>query len=149
MKIPDSAIITRPPVVPSTPAPAPVPTPPVVVNVPQDQTVIAGWIGDLNAKVDIQNQRIDEAVMKVDQAYGQAAEIVRTTNGRLTMLETHLINLQESQKNLIPLIIGISLVVCVAVLVFRALLDKWDGKRDGVVNLKDLKKQILAKEDAE
>lgn len=55
---------------------------PVTVNVPQDTAVIAGWLNDLSGKVDIQTQRIEAMEQAVGAAIGQAAEIVRTTNGR-------------------------------------------------------------------
>ncbi len=84
---------------PQLPPPVPVSVPDVTVNVPQDQTVITGWMSDLAGKIDGQNLRIDTTEKMVEEAIGQARTIVETTNGRLTTLETQAaLNAREREK---------------------------------------------------
>ena len=156
--IPDTIFVKPPQLGPTFP-PTPPPSPPVTVNVPQDQTVIAGWIGNLSGKIDTQNQRLDATEQAVGAAIGQAQQIVQTTNGRLTDLETQsALNAREREKlpetmNAVvkanyPFIAAIAAAVVIAALMIRRFLDKRDGQLDGVVDFQGLRQRRRALYDA-
>ncbi len=158
-------ILTRPePPTMAAPILSPL-SPNISVTVPpqQDQAVVAGWLGDLNQKVDLYEQRLNATEQAVGAAIGEAREIVKTTNGRLTTLETQTLLAAKDREKLpetiaagandvfaskYPVICLLALGVCVAVLLFRRFLDRRDGQLDGVVDVRGLYQRRRARLDA-
>ena len=161
-------IIETPPILtrPEPPTGLPPLSPNISVTVPppmSDPGIAAGWIGNLNQRVDVYGHRLDATERAVGDAIGQAKEIVTTTNGRLTTLETQALlaardreklpetiaaGANEAIKANYPMICLLALAVCVGVLLVRRFLDRRDGQLDGVVDLRGLYHRQRARLDA-